>query len=137
MKEWKFHPFFDLQPSVHRPVFAPDLSKPCLLSNHVQTTFIAACQDRVAKAPDLSKPCPTFNHVHTAHCTALPTWIYLPVKTNFVVYQVNWVQDGKIKISRSDKPCPTLSNTTMWDLYLFLLSQTGQAYGSSKSQLQI
>ena len=47
MKEWNFYPLFDLQSAVHRPVFAPDLSKPCPTSNHVQTTYLVtfACQD--------------------------------------------------------------------------------------------
>ena len=50
----------------------------------------------------------------------LPTWIYLPVKTNFFVYQVKWVEDGKIKISRSEQALPYIFQLCGNYPYLYL-----------------
>ena len=88
MKQWNFHPLFDLQPIVHRPVFAPDLSKPC-------PTF---------------KPCANY----------VPTWIHLPIKTNFFFYHVKLAENGKNKTSRSEQALPCIFQPCGNYLYLYL-----------------
>ena len=50
----------------------------------------------------------------------LPTWIHLPIKTNFFFYHVKLAENGKNKTSRSEQALPCIFQPCGNYLYLYL-----------------